>query len=78
MWRWPSVGDEPALIKEIEAFLDVLKSENPPGLKWDFQPMPGEAHESIQFRSLEVGLRALVSAWFHDPFAKPPRLDLPH
>jgi len=57
-----TVGDEPALIKEIEAFLDILKTENPPGLKWDFLPMPGETHESIQFRSLEAGLRALVSA----------------
>ncbi len=58
-----TVGDEPALVKEIEAFLYVLKTENPPGLKWDFLPLPGETHESIQFRSLEAGLRALVSAW---------------
>jgi predicted alpha/beta superfamily hydrolase len=61
-YLYVTIGDEPALRKDIEAFLDILKSENPPGLKWDFLPMPGETHDSIQFRSLEAGLRALVSA----------------
>jgi predicted alpha/beta superfamily hydrolase len=57
-----AVGDEQALRTEIEAFLSILKAENPPGLKWDFLSMPRETRESIQFRSLEAGLRALVSA----------------
>ncbi len=61
-YLYVTVGDEPGLSKEIEAFLDILKTENPPGLKWDFLPMPSETHESIQYRSLEAGLRALVSA----------------
>jgi len=56
-----TVGDEPALAKEIEAFLGILKTENPAGLKWDYLPLPGETHQSIQFRSLEAGLRALIS-----------------
>ncbi len=42
--------------------LDILKAENPTGLKWDSLPMPGETHRSIQFSSLEAGLRALVWA----------------
>ena len=61
-YLYMTAGDEPALRKEIEAFLDILKTENPPGLKWDFVPLAGETHQSIQYRSLEAGLRALVSA----------------
>jgi hypothetical protein len=63
-YLYVTVGDEPVLSREIEAFIDILRAENPPGLKWDFAPMPGETHQSIQFRSLEAGLRALVSAKF--------------
>jgi len=61
-YLYVTVGNEPALVQEIEAFLGILKAESPPGLKWDFLPMPGETHESIQYRSLEAGLRALVAA----------------
>ena len=61
-YLYVTAGNEPALAKEIEAFLEILKSESPTGLKWDFRPLPRETHETIQYRSLEAGLRALAAA----------------
>ena len=55
------VGDEPRLISEIEAFLNILNEVRPIGLTWKIEKMPQENHMSIMALSLKAGLRAYGS-----------------
>jgi predicted alpha/beta superfamily hydrolase len=55
------VGNEPGLITQIEAFLEILTKNKPEGLTWKYVQMPEESHRSILSRSLVEGLRTFAA-----------------
>lgn len=58
-----TMDDEVDLLPELNAFIDILKSNPTQGLVWEYHHWPTEDHYSTPARSIYAGLVAIYRDW---------------
>ncbi|MCP4725915.1 MAG: hypothetical protein GY863_12810 [bacterium] len=62
-----SKGDGNNISSTTDKLVNILKTQSPRDLKWEFAFMPNDMHNSTPLRSVHTGLEFLFSRWaFHD------------
>jgi predicted alpha/beta superfamily hydrolase len=52
-------SNEKGIVATAERFREVLKTSAPPGVRWHYEPMPGEAHSTIYHPAALIAFRAV-------------------